>query len=134
MKRSDAILAPMFFTRLLPFLLLGWTALANAADWPQWRGPHRNGISEEKGWKSNWGSAAPKVLWKASVGLGFASFTVAENRVYTTGNAENTDTVFCFDAATGKEVWKKSYPSDLGDKYYEGGTSGTPTLEGGRLY
>lgn len=124
----------MHHVRCLLAAFVSLASLVSAADWPQWRGPHRNGISDEKGWSSDWGSAAPKTLWKAGVGLGFASFTVADSRVYTTGNAENTDTVFCFDAATGKEVWKHSYPADLGDKYYEGGTSGTPTFEGGRLY
>jgi outer membrane protein assembly factor BamB len=134
MNSSVVTFSVMFSARRIFLALLGFATFANAADWPQWRGPHRNGISDEKGWKSNWGSAAPKVLWKANVGLGFASFTVVEGRVYTTGNAENTDTVFCFDAATGKEIWKHSYPSDLGDKYYEGGTSGTPTFDVGRLY
>jgi outer membrane protein assembly factor BamB len=120
---SRLIAAFLIFTPFLP-----------AADWPQWRGPQRNGISEEKDWNASWGAAGPKVLWKAAVGLGFASFTVADGRVYTTGNADNTDTVFCFDATTGKQIWKQSYPADLGDKYYEGGTSGTPTVAGDRLY
>jgi outer membrane protein assembly factor BamB len=42
--------------------------------------------------------------------------------------------VFCFDAVSGKPVWKHSYPAELGDKYYEGGTTGTPTFDGDRLY
>ncbi len=105
-----------------------------AADWPQWRGPHHNGISDEKAWKSNWGAEAPKVLWNASIGTGFSSFSVAEGRVFTTGHAEKMDTVFCFDAATGKVIWKHSYPAELGDKYYEGGTSATPVVDGEKLF
>ena len=50
------------------------------------------------------------------------------------GHADGKDTVWCFDTATGKEVWKHSYPAELGDKYYEGGTTGTPTVDGNRLY
>lgn len=105
-----------------------------ADDWPHWRGPHRTGISAETGWTSQWPASGPRTLWKAAVGTGFASFSVAANRVFTTGNAENTDTLFCFDAETGRQIWKHSYPADLGDKYYEGGTSATPVVEGDRLY
>ena len=96
--------------RSLLAALLALSSFASAADWPHWRGPHRNGISDEKGWTANWGAAGPKVLWKASVGLGFASFTVADGRVYTTGHADNTDTVFCFDAATGKAHLETQLP------------------------
>ena len=120
---------------LLSALILsaGLSRSLHADDWPVWRGPDHNGISAEKNWKSAW-SGAPKVLWKANAGIGFASFTVAGGRVFTTGNAENTDTVFCFDAVTGKPVWKHSYPADLGDKYYEGGTSATPVVDGAQVF
>lgn len=111
-------------------LLLG-VSLAQAGDWPIWRGVAYNGISTETDWKL---SADPKTLWEAEVGLGFSSFVVAEGRVLTTGHAEGKDTVFCLDAKTGKEVWKHSYEADLGDKYYEGGTSATPTIEGDKVY
>jgi len=105
-----------------------------AEDWPQWRGPNRNGISSEKGWLDHWPADGPPIAWKAAVGMGFSSFTVADGRVYTTGNADNTDTIFCFAAATGKELWKHSYPADLGDKFFEGGTTGTPTVDEGRVF
>ncbi len=102
-----------------------FTVSLHANDWPNYRGPHHNGISDEKNWQPQFPASGPKVLWKASVGIGFSSFSVAEGRVFTTGNEDNADTVFCFDAATGKELWKQSYPSDLGDKFFEGGTSAT---------
>jgi len=50
------------------------------------------------------------------------------------GNSDNRDTVFCFDAATGKEIWRHSYSADLGDKYFDGGTTGTPTVDGDRVF
>jgi len=68
------------------------------------------------------------------VGIGFSSFAVADGRVFTTGHADGKDTVFCLDAATGKEKWKHSHAADLGDKYYEGGTSATPTVAGEHVY
>lgn len=106
----------------------------HAEDWPNWRGPSHNGISAEKGWKTDWPADGPRVLWKADVGIGFASFTVADGRVFTTGHEKEQDTVYCFDAATGKENWKHSYAAELGDKYYEGGTSATPTIAGDKVF
>lgn len=106
---------------------------ANASDWPHWRGPDYNGISKETGWLANW-TAAPKQLWKAKVGTGFASVSVSQGRAYTTGNAGDQDTVFCFDATTGAEIWKHSYAAKLDPKYYEGGPSATPTVDGDRVF
>ena len=103
--------------------------LASAADWPHWRGPNRDGISSEKITGTEWTK-----LWEACLGIGFSSFTVADGRVYTTGHADGKDSVFCLDAASGKSIWKHSYTADLGDKYYEGGTSATPTIENGKAY
>src|SRR5689334_22000460 len=56
-----------------------------AEDWPHWRGPNFNGISTEKAWSAQWPPEGPKVLWKASVGIGFSSISVAQGRVYTMG-------------------------------------------------
>ena len=92
-------------------LLLISPALLHAEDWPHWRGPNHTGVSAEKDFKSDWPVDGPPVLWKAQVGTGFASFSVANARVYTTGFAREQDTVFCLDAVTGKEIWKHSYPS-----------------------
>jgi len=117
--------------------LVAFSAIAfelRANDWPNYLGPDHNGISKETGWSANWPADGPKVLWKAKVGLGFASFAVANGRVYTTGNAEKEDTVFCFDANTGAEGWKFAYEAPLDAKYYQGGTSATPSVDGDRVY
>jgi len=119
---------------LATLALTGLATNLRAADWPNYRGPDHNGISKETGWTAQWPANGPKVLWKAKVGFGFATFTVANGRAYTTGNADNTDTVFCFDANTGAEVWKRSYPAPLDPKAYPGGTSATPTVDGDRVY
>jgi outer membrane protein assembly factor BamB len=116
-------------------LLLGLfaTTALTAADWPNWRGPKHNGISSETGWSPK-ALDAGKIAWKAEIGIGFSSFAVANGKVYTTGHADGADTVFCFDAVSGKVLWKHSYPADLGDKYFEGGTTGTPTVDGDKVY
>lgn len=105
-----------------------------AADWPVYRGPTHDGISTETDWNDSFSGDGPPLLWETEVGLGFASFSVAKGRVFTTGHADGKDTVYAFDAITGAPLWRHSYPADLGDKYYEGGTSATPTVEAGRVY
>lgn len=121
--------------RFLIFTAAGLNLVtAQALDWPNYRGPDYNGISKETGWLTTWPANGPKQLWKAEVGIGFASFAVSNGRVYTVGNEKDTDSVFCFDATTGKELWKHSYPAKLDPKYYEGGPSATPTVDGDRVY
>ena len=105
-----------------------------AIDWPQWRGPQRNGISTEKDWLDTRPSSGLKIAWKAKVGLGFSSFVVGQSRAFTLGHADGKDTVWAFDAVSGKELWKHSYPAELGDKFFEGGTTGTPTIAGDRVF
>ncbi len=116
--------------------------VTRAADWPNWRGPEHNGISKEKKWSTNWPKEGPKILWKASLGTGFSSIAVSGGRAYTMGNTgskdidekEHKDIIFCFDAETGEEKWRYSYPCPLNPRNYEGGPSATPTVEGDRVY
>lgn len=110
------------------------SALSQAEDWPQWRGSSRNGVSKETGWLDKWPDGGPPIAWKANVGLGFSSIVVAQGRAFTLGHADEADSVACLDADTGKEVWRHSYPAELGDKFYEGGTTGTPTVDGDRVF
>lgn len=107
---------------------------ANAAYWPQWRGPARDGISVETP-AIDWGANGPNVLWTASLGLGFSSFVVADGLLFTMGHPdEDKDCVYAFDAASGKALWEHRYDAELGDKYFPGGTTGTPTIDGKHVY
>ena len=89
---------------------------APAADWPNWRGPNFNGISNETGWDADWQDDEPKVLWEASLGTGFASMAVSNGKVYAMGNIDDKDILYCFDEATGEEIWKQSYDCPLLNK------------------
>ncbi len=120
---------------LSAILVLGvGLGLSRAEDWPQWRGPNQQGISKETGWLDRWPEGGPPVSWRANVGLGFSSIVVARARAFTLGHVDDADSVVCLDADTGKEVWRHSYPADLGDKFFEGGTTGTPTVDGDRVF
>ncbi len=107
---------------------------AEAADWPNWRGPNHNGVSHETGWTAIWPKGGPKVLWKKSIGTGFASMAVSNGRVYAMGNIKDKDILYCLDAETGEEIWKKSYACPLYKKEHEGGPSATPTVDGDAIY
>src|SRR5205814_956561 len=65
---------------------------------------------------------------------GFSSMAVAQGRLFTLGNRNETDTVYAFDAETGKGLWKHSYPCALDPIYYEGGPGSTPSVDGDRVY
>ncbi len=110
-----------------------------AEDWPNYRGPNHDGISQETDWRADWGDAGPKTLWRTEVGWGASSVVVADGRAYTMGNqgeteADETDVVSCFDAVTGAVLWKHRYSCPRLPKYYEGGTLSTPTVDGEAVY
>ena len=88
---------------------------AEAADWPNWRGPNHNGISNETGWLADWPEAGPKVLWEKTLGTGFASMAVSKGRVYAMGYIEDNDVLYCLNADTGKEI----HPSFGGTDIHE---------------
>lgn len=100
-----------------------------AADWPQWRGPRRDGIARETGW--HWPAVGPRRLWSAQVGEGFSSVAVSRGRLYTMGNRNGQDVVSCLNAGIGRVIWTHRYPCPTGDY---GGPRATPTVDGGRVY
>ena len=117
-----------FQSRPLFLVLASMPALAGAADWPQWRGINRNGISAETAWKP---SSNPRRVWSAQVGQGFSSVAVTGGRLYTMGNTAGKDVIHCLNAANGKPIWKHAFDAYAGDY---GGPRATPTVSGGRVY
>ena len=122
----------------LAVLALSMTAAPSDADWPQWRGPNRDGISKETGLLKTWPKGGPTLLWTfEKTGLGYSSFSVVGDVLYTMGAVDeangNQEFVLAVDHATGKELWRTPigafYPNRWG-----GGPRGTPTLDGDRLY
>lgn len=106
---------------------------ARPAEWTQWRGPDRAGLSPDVGLLKDW-STPPKLLWTADgMGAGYASVSVAGGRIYTTGNLASGQGVVCVNAADGKIVWTKLIIDSVPRHGYPG-TRCTPSLDGERLY
>jgi outer membrane protein assembly factor BamB len=105
--------------------------IANAADWPHWRGPNNDGISAETKLLSQWSVNGPRRVWSVQVGDGYSSIAVAGGKLYTVGNRGNRDTVFCYNAATGSPIWNYSYPCAAGDP---SGPRATPAVVGNFVY
>jgi outer membrane protein assembly factor BamB len=114
--------------------LLALAAPISAADWPCWRGPSHNGISAETQWRDTWPAAGPPIAWRANVGTGFSAVAVSGGKLYTLGNTDDRDTVYCLDAVTGKPIWKHSYDAPRDPKAFEGGPTSTPAVDGDRVY
>ena len=103
-------------------------------DWPQWRGPNRDGLSAEKGLLKAWPAGGPPLAWQAKgAGEGYSSFAVSQGRLYTLGARGDAEYVIAFDAASGKRLWERQhgrrFSNDRGD-----GPRATPTIEGDRVY
>jgi outer membrane protein assembly factor BamB len=81
---------------------------APAADWPQFRGPNRDGVSPETGLARTWPVGGPTVLWSTPVGPGYAAAAIHSGRVYFEDYDETTGEylVRCLTLAEGKELWR----------------------------
>jgi len=122
----------MRFALLLPVLFVSSTLLAGAAttgDWPQWRGPDRDGLSKETGLLKQWPAGGPALAWKITgVGVGYSSVSVAGGRIYTMGDGNETSMLHCLDAKDGKILWS-SKVGGIGGNYP--GTRCTPAISDG---
>ena len=121
-------------TAALVVATVATVSLGQAADWPNWRGPDHNGISQETDWFEKWDSSGPERLWNASVGTGFSNVSVADGRVFTMGNKSNRDTVYALKEATGDILWSHTYSEAKSANGYIGGSSSTPTVDGEYVY
>lgn len=110
------------------------TTPAHAGDWPRWRGPNYNGISNETDIKTDFGRSGPPVLWKASIGQGYSSSVIADGRLYILGLKGKTEVLSCLNTVSGDEIWTHSYSTNFKAQFYDGGTSGTPTIIDGKVY
>jgi len=105
-----------------------------AADWPQWRGPNRDGVCTETGLLKQWPQGGPKLLWEISgLGPGYSTVTIANGKLYIMGDrkvrGETAQYVYAYDLNTRKELWaaKVGQPHDDGPRC-------SPTVDGDLVY
>ena len=107
---------------------------AQNTDWPQWRGPDRNGISKETGLLKQWPTGGPPRLWRVSnLGAGYGSLAVVGDRIYVQMQVGRQSVVASLNRATGQLVWSKPL-GNAGNNDRGPGPRGTPTIDGDRLY
>jgi outer membrane protein assembly factor BamB len=125
--------------RIALVVTLGCSAVAHsayAADWPQWRGPDRTGISKETGLLQEWPEGGPKLAWKVEkFGTGYSSPSIVKGVVYTQTTRDNKEYAVALNEADGKEKWATEIGNvgkNQGPQYP--GTRATPTVDGDHLY
>jgi outer membrane protein assembly factor BamB len=132
-RRSDADATKA--TKATPRIDSG--SLTNALahpEWPEFRGADRAGRSLAPKISTNWSAHPPQQLWKIQVGPGWSSFAVAGRMLFTQEQRGPKETVVCYDADSGKEIWKTEIDARLEDPMGGPGPRATPTLANGALY
>ena len=111
-------------------LMAGPSALCE--DWPQWRGPNRDGKSTETGLLKSWPAGGPKLIWAyEELGHGFSTVAVAAGTIYTTGMEDGNGYLYAL-TLDGQRKWRRGYGRDwTGDRP---GARGTPTVDDGKVY
>src|SRR5688500_733261 len=86
---------------------LGTAQAPPVAEWSQWRGANRDGISAETGLLKDWPASGPPLAWQTTgAGAGFSSFSTSGGRLYTIGARDDVEYVMAFDRATGRKLWE----------------------------
>ena len=120
---------------LLPIAALVVVTL-NAGDWPQWRGPSRDGKSTETGLLKQWPAGGPPLAWKTTgLGAGYATVSVAKGVIYTAGDKAGDGFVLALSEKDGKSLWSAKL-GKAGAPGWGGfaGVRGTPTVDGDLVF
>lgn len=134
---------PNSFARMLRgcastgLLLALLAAAALADDWPQWRGPNRDGVWKEQGLLEKFEGPQIKIRWRVPVSSGYSGPTVAGGRVYVTDRVvepKEQERVHCFDWQTGRRLWSYAYDCSYERLGYPDGPRAAVTIDQGRAY
>ena len=127
--------------RVRLLLFAACAAACVAADWPQWRGPDRGGVSSETGLLKQWPKDGPELAWSfENAGTGYGSFAVVGGRAYVLGARpvdadKRVEQLIALDDK-GKERWKADIGPmwDFEGNQWSGGPNSTPTVDGDRVF
>ena len=118
----------------LAALLAAILSTAHADDWPQFRGPQRDGVSRETNLLQSWPEGGPQRLWlSTNLGAGYSSPAIVGEQIYIMAQCAEAQWLLCLDAKDGKELWAtrlgEPYANEFGD-----GPRGTPTVHDGLVF
>jgi outer membrane protein assembly factor BamB len=126
------------FSASVAVFLLVTPSTVHATDWPQWRGPNRDGISSEKGLLKDWPKDGPKLVWQVKdIGSGFSTPSIVGDRIYVLANQGlDNEFVEALSVTDGKKIWsttigKVGNPDQQPN--YPAARS-TPTVDGDSIY
>lgn len=101
--------------------------------WTNFRGPRRDGNYDAMPVSTNWPANGLSALWKQPIGLGFASFAIADGRAYTIEQRRGEEVVAAYDLNNGRQMWTQSWKAQYTDSTGDGPRA-TPTWDQGRIY
>jgi len=128
------------FSHQAPFALILCIILlqsAGADDWPQWRGPGRDGVWKETGILEKFDGAEISLRWSVPISGGYSGPTVADGRVYVSDRVDRPvelERIHCFEWQTGKKIWSHQYECPYGGMTYRAGPRASVLVDGGRAY
>ena len=109
--------------------------IASAEDWPQFRGPDRDGAYRRAATVAPFSDSGPELVWDRHVGAGFSAPVVADGRLVVFHRLGGQEVVEALDAGTGSTVWKSERPTSYRDDFgFDNGPRATPVISGGRVY
>jgi len=119
--------------------ILTSVSCADDADWPQWRGPNRDGHAAPQSLLQAWPDDGPTLKWRFDrAGLGYSSAAVVDRRIYTLGEDDESCFAICLSAINGTEIWKQSFSRRGADDDYNrnfgGGPRSIPTVAGEQVF
>ena len=126
----------LFKSLVLVAAVLG-SLISVAGDWPQWRGPNRDGNVKDAFVPAAWPKAL-KEEWKVTVGVGHASPVESNGRIYVFARQGEDEVLLCLDSASGKEIWRSSEPVSYemhsAARGHGKGPKATPVVSNGAVY